>query len=132
MLVYGVSLLELNWLLGLLGLAKKKAPNISDQSSNTSDTEPWSLLFILLAIVVGLGWLHFHQLDENREHSPSVNEEEEHRSGESSSSHYFDEDPQLCPLTATHGGAAGRRGACTLCGNLSTTRCSRCKVARYW
>ncbi|XP_057453283.1 uncharacterized protein LOC130745158 isoform X2 [Lotus japonicus] len=131
MLVYGVSLLELNWLLGLLGLAKKKAPNISDQSSNTSDTEPWSLLFILLAIVVGLGWLHFHQLDENREHSPSVNEQEEHSSGESSSSHYFDEDPQLRPLTATRGGAAGRRGACTLCGNLSTTRCSRCKVARY-
>ncbi|KAK7313808.1 hypothetical protein VNO77_39010 [Canavalia gladiata] len=148
MLVYVVSSsLDLNWLLGLLGLGEKRAP-ISDHSNTLLHQ-----FILLLVIIIGVGWL-LHQLGENRETNPNAIEvyEDDHTnddellldhyfesqqgdqgypSGELD--HYFDvDDRQLCHRTATpRGGDTARQGACAFCGILCTTRCSRCKAARY-
>lgn len=141
MLVYGASSstssLGLNWLHWLFGLAEKRAP-ISDHHS--SNIQPWLLLlFMFLAILIGLG-LHLHHLAENTQSNSNASEvevdqsfkagEQEHLSGELD--HYFDAGQQLRHRTATHGGGVRRHAACAFCGNLCTTRCARCKVARYW
>ena len=128
MLFYGASSLDLNWLLGLFGLAEKRA-TVSDHIN----TQTWLLLLIILAIVIGLG-LHLHQLSGNRESNPAANEvdqslkagEQEHPSGELD--HYFDGGHQIRRRSAT----IRRHRSCAFCGSPSTTRCSRCKSARYW
>ncbi|XP_004516813.1 uncharacterized protein [Cicer arietinum] len=130
--VYVATSLDLNWLLGLFGSAEKKK-HISDHSSNKVD-ESWSSLYILLIIVIGFVLLHLHRLRENRDLKYNNNEvahEEPERSIDESDRD-FDRDQQLSLRTDEHGGATARRqAACVFCGNLSSTRCSRCKVARY-
>ncbi|KAK7317452.1 hypothetical protein RJT34_01703 [Clitoria ternatea] len=146
MLVQGASSsLDLRyWLFELLGLREKTAP-ISDQSN----TLPLLHHFILLLpIVVGFGWL-LYQLPKNSETNPNAIEVDDQ--GEEGNlcdelDHYFQfdqlgehqplngdgDDQHLSVQTAVPGGGDGRRhGACAFCGNLSTTRCSRCKAARY-
>jgi len=140
---YGVSL-DLNWLLWLLGLGEKEAP-ISDNNIKT-----W-LQILLLPLVIGIWWL-LYQLTEDRENNDNVNEvgeldEEDHPSNELEQFYesqqrdqehpngeldrYFDEEG--CHRATVSGGNDGRRhGGCAFCGNFSTTRCSRCKTARYW
>ncbi|KAE9617109.1 putative ubiquitinyl hydrolase 1 [Lupinus albus] len=135
MLVYvSSSPLQLNWLFGLLGLAEKKA-TISDDSSNINHP-CLILLLILLTILIGIG-LYFNHLAEYNNNSSEDHEvdqslkegEHEHPGGELD--HYFDGGQQLSHPTATRRGFVRRYGACTFCGNLSSRRCSRCKVARY-
>ncbi|OIW08102.1 hypothetical protein TanjilG_06645 [Lupinus angustifolius] len=125
MLVY-LSSLQLNWLLELFGLAEKKA-TISDDSSNIN--HPCLIfLFILLIILIGIG-LYFNHLAENTEYNNNSSEDEVDQSLKED--HYFDGGQQLRHRNATRRGFVRRYGACALCGNLSSKRCSRCKVARY-
>ncbi|KAK7342912.1 hypothetical protein VNO80_25870 [Phaseolus coccineus] len=140
---YGASF-DLNWLLGLLGLGEKGAP-ISDNNN----IKTW-LQILLLTLVIGILFL-LYQLADDRENNHNVNEvdeleemdhpsheldhfyeslhrEQEHPNGDLD--HYFDEDDSH--RATVPGGNDGRRhGGCAFCGNFSTTRCSRCKAARY-
>lgn len=130
---YGVTSLDPTWLL----VSAEKREHISDDHSLPP-------LLILLTIVIGLVWLHFHRtLVENREPNinPNPNEVQhveemdiEHPAAGELDNHYFDgDDRQLRHRTTTRGGTtAATRYPCVFCGNPSTTRCSRCKVARYW
>ncbi|KHN38178.1 hypothetical protein glysoja_007220 [Glycine soja] len=98
------------------------------------NTKAWNQI-LLLTIVLAIWWLLCH-LAEDRETNPIVNEVDdelgeilEHPNGELD--HYFDEDGHH--RAAVPGGDAnGRHGGCSICGNFSTTRCARCKAARYW
>ncbi|XP_017431585.1 uncharacterized protein LOC108338986 isoform X5 [Vigna angularis] len=128
--------LDRNWLLGLLGLGEKGA-SISDHNIKT-----W-LQILFLTLVIGFCCL-LYQLAEDRESNHSVNEvdeldefdnfyeswerEQEHPNGQLD--RYFDEEDSH--RTTVSGGGDGRRdGGCAFCGNFTTTRCSRCKSARY-
>ncbi|TKY68546.1 Nuclear-pore anchor [Spatholobus suberectus] len=142
--VYGASSsLNLTRLIGLLGLGEKEAP-ISDHTNTLLQ------FILLLAIVIGIGWL-LNRLAEDGESYPNANEVDElgemdhisdeldyffesqqggqeHPNGELD--HYFDGGDH--PRAAAAGDdAGGRHGGCAFCGNFSTTRCSRCKAARY-
>ncbi|CAL0303674.1 unnamed protein product [Lupinus luteus] len=129
MLVYVASSsspLQLNWLLGLLGLAEKNATNF-DHSSNI-DHSSLILLLILLTILIGIG-LYFNHLAENIEYNNNSSEDEVDQTLKED--HYFDGGQQLSHRTATRRGFVRRYGACAFCGSLSSRRCSRCKAARY-
>jgi quinol-cytochrome oxidoreductase complex cytochrome b subunit len=126
------SLDLINWLLGLFVSSKKKV-NISDHSNKID--ESLSLpVYILLAIVIGLVLLHLYRFGENKEINSNTNEVEdeelEHTVDESDRDFVWDW--QLSPRTSEHGGAAKRNTPCAFCGDPSTKRCARCKVARYW
>ncbi|XP_029125484.1 uncharacterized protein LOC109790354 isoform X2 [Cajanus cajan] len=144
MSVYVVASLDLNWHLGLLGFGENKAEPISEDNN----TKIWLQKFILwLPIVIfGIWWL-LHQSEEERESNLNGNEvdhegevdqldhffkshqgEQEHLSSELN--YYFDGGDHL-PAAAPSDSGGRRHGGCASCGNLSTTRCSRCKAARY-
>lgn len=131
----------LKWLLGLLGLAENRALfPISDYSSN--NTRPWLLLFIFLAIVLlRLGLLHLAETRASNstyngnevDQSLALQEDQEELTSDpmGQSSEGF-EQPAGDRTDANSAGGGRRHGVCAFCGNLSTTRCSRCKAARYW
>lgn len=123
------SLDLINWLLGLFGSSKKKV-HISDHSNKID--ESLSLpLHIFFIIVIGLVFFHLYWFGENNHNTNEVEEEElEHPVDESDRDFVWDW--QLSPRTSEHGDAAKRHTPCAFCGDLSTTRCARCKVARYW
>ncbi|RDX64478.1 hypothetical protein CR513_56966, partial [Mucuna pruriens] len=130
---YGASSsLNLNWLFGLLGLGEKGAP-ISDHTTNTIHQ------FILLLLAEDTETNPNANDEVDHEGNPSgvldhffesqQGEEEEHPSGELD--HYSDGGHHRRAAAPNHD--AGRRhGGCAFCGNFTTTRCSRCKAARYW
>ncbi|XP_024627920.1 uncharacterized protein [Medicago truncatula] len=122
------SLDLINWLLGLFGSSKKKV-HISDHSNKID--ESLSLpLHIFFIIVIGLVFFHLYWFGENNHNTNEVEEEElEHPVDESDRDFVWDW--QLSPRTSEHGDAAKRHTPCAFCGDLSTTRCARCKVARY-
>ncbi|XP_027908981.1 uncharacterized protein LOC114168389 isoform X2 [Vigna unguiculata] len=116
--------LDLNWLLGLLGLGEKGA-SISDRSIKT-----W-LQILFFTLVIGFWFLLYH-LAEDTESNHSVNEVDEFDEFDNvyELDQYFHEED--CHRTTVSGGGDGRRhGGCAFCGNFATTRCSRCKSARY-
>jgi hypothetical protein len=126
------SLDLINWLLGLFGSSKKKV-HISDHSNKID--ESLSLpLYILLITVIGLVLFHLYRFGENKEIDYNTNEveEEELEHPVDESDRGFIWDWQFSPWTSEHGGASSRHDPCAFCGDLSTTRCARCKVARYW
>ncbi|KAK7405778.1 hypothetical protein VNO78_07387 [Psophocarpus tetragonolobus] len=133
-------MVDQNWLLGLLGFGKEETP-ISHHNTKT-----WLQKFFILLLALGIGilWL-LNRFIEERETNLNVNEddhggemdhhhpmsdeldplfEEEHANGESD--HCFDDGG-----AATADGNGKRHGGCAFCGDFSTTRCSRCKTARY-
>ncbi|KAG4957515.1 hypothetical protein JHK82_043222 [Glycine max] len=118
-------MVDLNWLFVLLGLGEKGAP-ISD------NTKAWHQI-LLLTIVIGIWWLLCHFADD-REVNPNINEvddelgEMEHPNDELD--HFFDEDDHRAAVVVGDE-ARGRHGGCSICGDFSTTRCARCKAARY-
>ncbi|KAG4947145.1 hypothetical protein JHK87_043152 [Glycine soja] len=118
-------MVDLNWLFVLLGLGEKGAP-ISD------NTKAWHQI-LLLTIVIGIWWLLCHFADD-REVNPNINEvddelgEMEHPNDELD--HFFDEDDHRAAVVVGDE-ARGRHGGCSICGGFSTTRCARCKAARY-
>lgn len=139
--VYGsIIIIGPNSLIGFVGLGEKEAP-ISDHTNNTL----FHQIILLLAIVIGLGWLLNH-LAEDRETNLNANEDhpieelldhflesqlgvQVHSSDELYN--YFDGgDHQRATAAGEHAG--GRHGGCAFCGGFSNTRCSRCKTARYW
>jgi len=126
------SLDLINWLLGLFGSSKKKV-HISDHS-NKIDVSLSLPLCILLTIVIGIVLLHLYRFGENKEINYNTNEveEEELEHTVDESDRDFVWDWQLSPRTSEHGGASSIHASCAFCGDLSTTRCARCKVARYW
>jgi len=126
------SLDLINWLLGLFGSSKKKV-HISDHSNKID--ESLSLpVYKLLAIVIGLVMLHLYWFGETKEINSNTNEVEEEELDHpvDESEHDFVRDWQLSPRTSEHRGVSRRHAPCAFCGDLSTTRCARCKVARYW
>jgi len=117
--------LDLNWLLGLLGLGEKGA-SISDRSIKT-----W-LQILFFTLVIGFWFLLYH-LAEDTESNHSVNEVDDLDEFDNvyELDQYFHEEDSH--RTTVSGGGDGRRhGGCAFCGNFATTRCSRCKSARYW
>jgi predicted RNA-binding Zn-ribbon protein involved in translation (DUF1610 family) len=128
------SLLDLNWFLGLFGSSAKKV-HISDHS--TKIDEPLSQArCILLAIVIGVVLLYLYWSRESKErnfnYTNKVDEEEpveEQLVDESDRG--FDWDEQFHRRNTKHGGALRSHVPCAFCGDQSTTRCARCKVARY-
>ncbi|XP_045799614.1 uncharacterized protein LOC123893845 isoform X1 [Trifolium pratense] len=125
------SLPSLNWFLGLFGSSAKKV-----HISGTKIDESLSLVgTILLAIVIGVMLLYLYRSGESEELNSNYTNEvdegelEEHIIDESDRD--FDWDQQLHRRTSERGGASRRHVPCASCGDQSTTRCARCKVARY-
>ncbi|KAL2327080.1 hypothetical protein Fmac_020507 [Flemingia macrophylla] len=135
---YVMASLDLNWLLGLLGLGeniKKTEANISDDN-----TKNWRQHFVLWLsiVIVGIWWWLLKLLEEDRESNPNGNEvdqEEEMDHPSDELNHFFEfhheEQEHLGDELSYYFDDGRRNNGCTLCGNFSTTRCSRCKAARY-
>jgi hypothetical protein len=128
------SLLDLNWFLELFGSSAKKV-HISDHS--TKIDEPLSQArCILLAIVIGVVLLYLYRSRESKErnfnYTNKVDEEEPEEELVDESDRCFDWDQQFRHSNTEHGGALRSHVPCAFCGDQSTTRCARCKVARYW
>ena len=133
--VYGVlsSSLDLNWLLKCVEFAENRIP-IYDHDK----CRPWVLLFIILAILLYLPLLHLAGDKENdsidiEEEQSLKAREEEVPTGEIVQTSQDEVEEQASDRTTASGGVVVRRhGGCASCGDFSTTRCSRCKAARYW
>ena len=136
MLVYVATSLDLSWFLGLFGSAEKKS-HISDHINKVDESNS-SRGYILLTIVIALVLLKFYWIGENREINSNTNEadEEEEEEAERSmdeSNGDFHWAQQLSHWASEHRSEPQRDVIpCAFCGNSSTTRCARCKVARYW
>lgn len=102
MLVYVATSLDLSWFLGLFC--------ISDHSNEVDESNS-SRGYILLTILIALVLFKFYWTGENKEVNSNINEADD------------EEEEQQPPRNVI---------PCAFCGNSSTTRCARCKVARYW
>ncbi|CAI8607019.1 unnamed protein product [Vicia faba] len=126
MLVYVATSLDLSWFLGLFGSTEKKA-HICDHSNKVDESNS-SRGYILLIIVIALVLLMFYWTGENKENNSNINEVDD----EEEEPEYPVDEQQLIPQESEHQGASSRDVIpCAFCGNSSTTRCARCKVARY-
>ncbi|KAI5420778.1 hypothetical protein KIW84_044565 [Lathyrus oleraceus] len=134
MLVYVATSLDLSWFLGLFGSAEKKS-QISDDINKVDESNS-SRGYILLTIVIALVLLKFYWIGENREINSNTNEadeeEEEAERSMDESNGDFHWAQQLSHWASEHRSEPQRDVIpCAFCGNSSTTRCARCKVARY-
>jgi hypothetical protein len=130
------SLLDLNWFLGLFGSSAKKV-HISDHSTKIDEPLSPAGYILLITIVIGVVLLYLYRSGESKErnfnYTNKVDEEEpveEQLVDESDRG--FDWDEQFRRRNTKHGGALRSHVPCAFCGDQSTTRCARCKVARYW
>ncbi|KAI4333253.1 hypothetical protein L6164_018086 [Bauhinia variegata] len=123
---YGALSLNLDWLHRFLRLEEKGL-----SSSDNKVGGSWSLCLILLAI---LGLLHLAEKNRapssngNKDEQSELKAEEEEPTGHEIHPDSFDYHKGgefSGDRTAMYG------GECAFCGNLSSTRCSRCKAARY-
>ncbi|WJX93226.1 Leucine-, glutamate- and lysine-rich protein 1 [Trifolium repens] len=129
------SLLDLNWFLGLFGSSAKKV-HISDHSTKIDEPLSRAGYILLITIVIGVVLLYLYRSGESKErnfnYTNKVDEEEpveEQLVDESDRG--FDWDEQFRRRNTKHGGALRSHVPCAFCGDQSTTRCARCKVARY-
>lgn len=145
----------LNWLLGLLGFSENTEVPISDYNYNDK-SKPLLLLFIFVAIVLRLCLLHLAETRAPYNGNDTFDQSlkifpEEHSSDRLDQSDITSEGTsenfkQSCDSSIvvyenrnnngsdnnSNSGNNKRYGACAFCGNLTTTKCSRCKIARYW
>ncbi|KAI4323288.1 hypothetical protein L6164_022906 [Bauhinia variegata] len=127
LVLHGVSSFILDWLLWFLHLAVKRF-NISENKVDRS----WPLCLLLLAI---LGLLHL--AEKNGAPSSNDNEDEQNELKAEEEKEAGGQEIQQNSLDYCEGGefsgdrTATAGGDCAYCGNLSSTRCSRCRAARY-
>lgn len=128
----------LNWFLRLLfGFTENNRSfpsTFSDYNSNNNSDKPWPLFITFFMVILGFSLLlqylsETKQPNENEEYE-SLNydllEEEQQQKGLGYITIY--EQQVSSEWTANNGDGS----CCAFCGALSTTRCSRCKIARYW
>ncbi|XP_054791320.1 uncharacterized protein LOC129296945 isoform X2 [Prosopis cineraria] len=144
LLVHGI----LNWFLGLFSFTENNglfSSSFSDYSNNND--KPW-LLFITCLVILGFGLLLLHCTETKQSDNTTLNygneefqslidllkeEEDQEQPGDQTGLGFVAvyEQPATGDRTANNGGGRSDGACCAFCGNLSTTRCSRCKTARY-
>ncbi|XP_028799659.1 uncharacterized protein LOC114754967 isoform X2 [Neltuma alba] len=145
LLVYGI----LNWFLGLFGFTENKGflPSIFSDYSDINDKP--GLLFITFLGILAFALLlqYFAETKQpndstsdygNEEYQSLIylleEDEEEQHSDQLGLGFIAVNEQAAGDSTETNGGGDGgqrERACCAFCGDLSTTRCSRCKTARY-
>ncbi|XP_058747270.1 uncharacterized protein LOC131620280 isoform X1 [Vicia villosa] len=126
MLVYVATSLDLSWFLELFGSTEKETP-ICDHGNKVDESNS-SRGYILFTILIALVLLKFYWTGENKEINSNINEADD----EEEEPEYPADEHQLSHRASEHRGASPRNVIpCAFCGNSSTTRCARCKVARY-
>ncbi|KAK4285618.1 hypothetical protein QN277_002292 [Acacia crassicarpa] len=131
-----------NWFLGVFGLTENNR-----LFSLNDNFDSWLSLTTFL-VILGFGWSLFLYFSETKQpndttsnngnnefqrliHDLLEDEEREHSDQIGLGFIAVNEQPDAGEWTANNGGGHSDCACCAFCGDLSTTRCSRCKTARY-